>query len=71
MAADRRELSEWHRTRTLAYFIYKMNTGDKNPKTAEQIMPLPGDSPQIRGEELTKSDVLRSIKLYSNGNATA
>ena len=70
MAAERKEVSEWHRVRSVVYMIYRMNTGDKIAKKPEQIMPLPGDSNEDRGQPMTDDEVLRSIKLFSNaGNA--
>ena len=70
MAAERNEVNEWHRVRSVVYMIYRMNTGDKIAKKPEQIMPLPGDMKEDRGQPMTDDEVLRSIKLFSNaGNA--
>lgn len=70
MAAERKEVNEWHRVRSVVYMIYRMNTGDKIVKRPEQIMPLPGDVAEDRGRQMSDDEVLRSIKLFSNaGNA--
>jgi hypothetical protein len=70
MADERNEVNEWHRVRSVVYMIYRMNTGDKIAKKPEQIMPLPGDRNEDRGQPMSDEEVLRSIKLFSNaGNA--
>lgn len=72
-ADEARDLKEWHRTRAIMHMVYVMNTGDKVKKKPEQILPLPNDPKQDRGQPITNDDVLRAIKLYSNngnGNPT-
>ena len=64
MAWERNEAVEWHRTRAIVYMVYRMNTGDKAIKKPEQIMPLPDDKQQDRGEPMHTEDVLRTIKLF-------
>lgn len=69
IAAERKELAEWHRVRAITYMVYRMNTGDKVVKRPEQIMPLPGDKGLDRGKPMDNEEVLRTIKLFK-GNGS-
>ena len=72
IAAERKELAEWHKVRAITYMVYRMNTGDKVVKRPEQIMPLPGDKGLDRGKPMDNEEVLRTIKLFKgNGNRNA
>lgn len=45
-----------------------MNTSDKQPKKPEQLLPLVWDKKQDRGRPIGKKELLKTLKMYGNGN---
>ena len=65
LAAERRELNEWQRTRALAYMIYCANSAEK-PKSIDDFWHLPGDPVPDKGRPLTDDEIQRTLELYAN-----
>ena len=45
-----------------------MNTGDKIKKTPEKLLPFAWDKKQSRGNPISRDELKKAIKMYSNGN---
>lgn len=68
MGNEKKELSEWARTRNLAYIIYLSSTMEKSPKSIQSFWPMPelDNSGQDQEEQTMLSDeqLTRTLKLY-------
>jgi hypothetical protein len=67
MGNEKRELSNWARTRNLAYIIYLSNSAEKSPKSIQSFWPMAGidnvEEPEEK-ELLTDEQLARTFKLY-------
>jgi hypothetical protein len=67
MGNEKRELSNWARTRNLAYIIYLSNSAEKSPKSIQSFWPMPGvdnvEEPE-KEDLLTDEQLARTFKLY-------
>jgi hypothetical protein len=67
MGNEKRELSNWARTRNLAYIIYLSNTTEQSPKSLQSFWPIAEidnvGEPEER-ELLTDEQLARTFKLY-------
>ena len=68
MGNEKKELSEWARTRNLAYIIYLSSTTEKSPKSIQSFWPMPelDNAGQDQEEQTMLSDeqLTRTLKLY-------
>jgi hypothetical protein len=68
LGKERNEISEWARTRNLAYIVYLSNTTEKSPKSIKSFWHIPEiDDVDIEQEErvmLTDEQLARTLKLY-------
>ena len=68
MGKEKKELSNWARTRNLAYIIYLSNTSEKTPKSIKSFWSIPEiDNIEEEQEEktyLTDEQLARTFKLY-------
>jgi hypothetical protein len=73
MAHEREQLTNWQRTRSLAYMMYLSNTGDKTKKSIEQFWHLPGDATSEANSEgyASEEQILATIKNMTNGRGGA
>ena len=67
MGKEKKELSNWARTRNLAYIIYLSNTTEKSPKSIQSFWSMP-EIDNVEEEEktdlLTDEQLARTFKLY-------
>jgi len=68
VADERKEVNGWRKFRFLGYMEYVMNSADKNKKTIERFMPLPGDIKEDRGLPVSQAQLLQTLKMYNYGN---
>ena len=64
LAAERTEVNGWRKTRFLGWLQYATNTTDKNKKSIEQFMPLPGDPKPKPADPKT---ILQTLKIFGSG----
>lgn len=67
LGAEKRELSEWARTRNLAYITYLSNTAEQNPKSISSFWHIPELDDVEEQEEkvmLTQDQLANTFKLY-------
>lgn len=67
MGKEKKELSEWARTRNLAYIIYLSSTTEKSPKSIQSFWPMADlDNTDFEEEKTMLSDeqLTRTLKLY-------
>ena len=67
MGKEKKELSNWARTRNLAYIIYLSNTTEQSPKSIQSFWSMP-ELDDIGQEEektyLNDEQLARTFKLY-------
>ena len=67
MGKEKKELSNWARTRNLAYIIYLSNTTEQSPKSIQSFWSMPELDNAGEVEEktyLTDEQLARTFKLY-------
>jgi hypothetical protein len=68
MGYEKKELSNWARTRNLAYIIYLSNCADSSPKSIKSFWPmadLDNDGETDEEKDLISDEQLaRTLKLY-------
>jgi hypothetical protein len=70
LAAERKELNEWARTRRLAYMIYCSVPSDKTKSSERSFWPLPIDEEEEKAEPLSDEQLAKVLKFYMNGNGS-
>ena len=70
VAKEREEVAGWRRFRFVGYMTYLSTSVDKNKKSIEAFMPLPGDK-NDRKERMQDEEVLNALKIYGIGNRNA
>lgn len=72
IAHEREQLTNWQRTRSLAYMIYLSNSGDKHKKSIEQFWKLPGDNATVENDTFaTTEQILETINKMKHGRREA
>ena len=67
MGKEKKELSNWARTRNLAYIIYLSNTTEQSPKSIQSFWSMPELDDVGQEEEktyLNDEQLARTFKLY-------
>lgn len=68
IAHEREQLTNWQRTRSIAYMLYLANSGDKLKKTIDQFWHLPGDKKiEEKDNFATEEQILETINRMTNG----
>lgn len=72
IAHEREQLTNWQRTRSIAYMMYLSNSGDKHKKTIEQFWRLPGDNKTEENDNFaTTEQILETFNKMKYGRGKA